>query len=219
VRRFWKGTRHASECATRLSGSSDLYQQSGRAPYASINFITCHDGFTLQDLVSYHDKHNEANGEGNRDGANDNNSWNCGAEGPSDDPKIRALRERQKRNLVATLFLSAGVPMLCAGDELGHTQHGNNNAYCQDNDTTWFNWELSPQQQGFLEFVRKVSQIWRSSRSFSDGSSSRPPHSRMDIKTWRGSSPMATKCRTTPGTRLRPLPRRPVGRRFDRRGR
>src|SRR4029077_2860404 len=112
----------ASEFATRLCGSSDLYEHSGRRPYASINFITCHDGFTLQDVVSYNDKHNEANGEDNRDGSNDNNAWNCGAEGPTDDPGVCALRARQKRNLIATLFFSQGVPMLTAGDELSHTQ-------------------------------------------------------------------------------------------------
>src|SRR5437773_4030461 len=123
VRRFWKGEgATVSEFATRLSGSSDLYEQSGRLPYASINFITCHDGFTLQDLVSYNDKHNEANKEDNKDGANDNNSWNCGAEGPTQDTNIIGLRERQKRNLIATLLLSHGVPMLYAGDELAHAQ-------------------------------------------------------------------------------------------------
>src|SRR5947199_415406 len=137
VRRFWKGDGGtASEFATRLAGSSDLYQHDGRKPYASINFVTCHDGFTLQDLVSYNEKHNEANGEGNRDGANDNNSWNCGAEGPTNDPAINALRARQKRNFIATLFFSQGVPMLLAGDELSHNQKGNNNVYAQDNDTT-----------------------------------------------------------------------------------
>jgi len=162
IRRFWKGDGGlASEVATRLAGSSDLYQQSGRAPYASINFVTCHDGFSLQDLVSYNDKHNEANGENNQDGANDNASWNCGAEGPTDDPGIRSLREQQKRNFVATLFLSQGVPMLLAGDELSHTQQGNNNTYCQDNELTWLNWELDEDKQQFLEFVRTVSQIWR----------------------------------------------------------
>ena len=157
VRRFWKGDGGTvSEFATRLSGSSDLYEASGRRPYASINFITCHDGFTLQDLVSYNEKHNEANGEENRDGSNDNNSWNCGAEGPSDDAGIHALRERQKRNLVATLLLSQGVPMLCSGDELSHSQKGNNNAYCQDNDVTCLNWELNDEQQAFLDFVRRA---------------------------------------------------------------
>jgi glycogen operon protein len=162
VRRFWKGDGGTtSEFATRLTGSSDLYASGGRLPSASINFITCHDGFTLQDLVSYNDKHNEANGENNKDGANDNNSWNCGAEGPTDDANVRALRERQKRNFIATLLLSQGVPMLCSGDELSHTQKGNNNTYCQDNELTWLNWELDPAQQEFLDFVRRVAKIWR----------------------------------------------------------
>jgi isoamylase len=162
VRSFWKGDGGtASELATRLAGSSDLYEQGGRLPHASINFVTCHDGFTLQDLVSYNEKHNEANGEDNKDGSSDNHSWNCGAEGPTDDPAIKALRERQKRNIIATLFLSQGVPMICGGDELSHTQKGNNNAYCQDNDLTWLNWELNPEQEDFLEFVRKAARIWR----------------------------------------------------------
>ncbi len=160
VRRFWKGDGGTvSEFATRLAGSSDLYAWGGRQPYASINFVTCHDGFTLQDVVSYNDKHNEANGENNQDGANDNNSWNCGAEGPTDDPAIGALRERQKRNLVATLLLSQGVPMLYSGDELSHTQNGNNNAYCQDNELTWLDWDLDPARRLFLDFVRKVTKI------------------------------------------------------------
>jgi glycogen operon protein len=162
VRRFWKGDGGtASELATRLAGSSDLYLHDGRKPHASINFITCHDGFTLQDLVSYNDKHNEANGENNQDGANDNNSWNCGAEGPTADPAIKALRARQKRNLIATLLLSQGVPMLCGGDELSHSQNGNNNAYCQDNELTWLNWELDEEQTAFLDFVRRVTQLWK----------------------------------------------------------
>ncbi len=157
VRRFWKGDGgHLSEFATRLCGSSDLYASSSRRPYASINFITCHDGFTLNDLVSYNDKHNDANGEGNRDGSSDNMSWNCGAEGPTDDAAIIDLRRRQRRNLVATLLLSQGVPMLLAGDELGHTQHGNNNAYCHDSDLTWLNWDLNAAQKSLLEFVRSV---------------------------------------------------------------
>ncbi len=161
VRRFWKGDGGTvSEMATRLAGSSDLYQRTGRAPYASINFITCHDGFTLQDLVSYNGKHNEANGEGNKDGADDNHSWNCGVEGPTEDPNIRALRERQKRNFMATLLLSQGVAMICGGDELSHTQKGNNNAYCQDNETTWLNWDLNDEQKDFLDFVRRVVQVW-----------------------------------------------------------
>jgi glycogen operon protein len=162
VRKFWKGDGGtASEFATRLSGSSDLYAWSGRQPYASVNFVTCHDGFTLQDVVSYNGKHNEANGEGNRDGTDNNDSWNCGAEGATDDPAIRALRERQKRNLVATLMLSQGVPMLLGGDELSHTQNGNNNTYCQDNELTWLDWSLTPEKAAFLGFVKKVVRVWK----------------------------------------------------------
>ena len=167
VRRFWKGDGGLlSEFATRLSGSSDLYQGDGRKPYASLNFVTCHDGFTLHDLVSYNDKHNEANGENNQDGANDNNSWNCGAEGPTDDPAIRALRWQQMRNFMTTLLLSQGVPMLLAGDELGHSQQGNNNAYCQDNELTWLNWELTEEQQAWCEFVRALTQLRRTQPVF-----------------------------------------------------
>jgi isoamylase len=160
ARSFWKGEGGLiNEFATRFSGSSDLYQDDGRKPYASINFVTCHDGFTLQDLVSYDSKHNEANGEDNRDGADDNRSWNCGAEGPTDDPAILALRDRQKRNLMATLLLSQGVPMICAGDELSHSQNGSNNAYCQDNEITWFDWDLDDSKKEFLDFVSKLIQI------------------------------------------------------------
>ncbi len=167
VRRFWKGDGGTvSEFATRLSGSSDLYEQSGRRPYASVNFVTCHDGFTLADLVSYNDKHNEANGEENRDGADDNNSWNCGAEGPTDDENILALRRQQRRNFMVTLMLSQGVPMLCSGDEIGHSQRGSNNAYCQDNEVTWLNWDLNDEQRDFLAFVRKVTLIWRTQPVF-----------------------------------------------------
>jgi isoamylase len=167
VRRFWKGDGgNVAEFATRLSGSSDLYEQSGRRPYASINFVTCHDGFTLNDLVSFNEKHNEANGEGNRDGTSDNHSWNCGAEGPTSDPAVIALRGRQKRNLIATLLLSQGVPMLYGGDELSHSQAGNNNAYCQDNELTWLNWELDEEQQSFLDFVRQVTLLWRTQPVF-----------------------------------------------------
>jgi glycogen operon protein len=162
VRRFWKGDGGAvSEFATRLAGSSDLYRQTGRAPYASINFVTCHDGFTLEDLVSYNEKHNQANGEENRDGSNNNDSWNCGVEGPTDDPAVLDLRMRQKRNFLATLLLSQGVPMLLAGDEICHTQKGNNNAYCQDNELTWLNWELDDRSKAMLEYTRKVCQIFR----------------------------------------------------------
>jgi isoamylase len=167
VRRFWKGDGGTlAEFATRLSGSSDLYQYDGRKPSASINFITCHDGFTLHDLVSYNNKHNEANGENNQDGANDNNSWNCGAEGPTDDPTINALRWQQQRNFLTTLLLSQGVPMLLAGDEFSHTQQGSNNTYCQDNERTWLNWELSTEQQAFYDFVRSVIQLQRTQPVF-----------------------------------------------------
>jgi glycogen operon protein len=162
VRRFWKGDGGAAaEFAYRLCGSSDLYEQSGRRPYASVNFVTCHDGFALNDLVSYNDKHNEANGEDNRDGSNDNLSWNCGAEGPTEDPAIRKLRERQKGNFLATLLLSQGVPMLLAGDELGHTQQGNNNGYCQDSEISWINWEQTPERRQLHDFVRQLIRLRR----------------------------------------------------------
>jgi glycogen operon protein len=162
VRKFWKGEGGTTaEMATRLCGSSDLYEANGRKPYASINFITAHDGFCLQDLVSYDQKHNESNGENNRDGADDNYSWNCGVEGPSDDPHIVRLRERQKRNLFATLMFSEGVPMIQGGDELSHTKNGNNNTYCHDNDLTWKHWELDDERkQRFLEFCRTCTRIW-----------------------------------------------------------
>ncbi len=162
VRRFWKGEGGVvSELATRLAGSSDLYEQSGRRPYASINFVTAHDGFTLHDLVSYNQKHNEANGEDNRDGTDDNLSWNCGAEGPTDDPTIRALREKQKRNFLATLMLAEGVPMICGGDEMGRTQMGNNNAYCQDNELSWFHWDLTAEQKDLVEFTRYLIRLFK----------------------------------------------------------
>lgn len=160
IRRYWKGDDCiASEIAHRLTGSSDLYQDDGRRPYASINFVTCHDGLTLHDLVSYNEKHNEANGEGNRDGVADNLSWNCGVEGPTEDPNVVELRERQKRNFLATLLLSQGVPMLCGGDEIGRTQRGNNNAYCQDNEISWFNWQLDERAEALLEFTKKVARL------------------------------------------------------------
>ena len=160
VRRFWKGDGGtAAELASRLSGSSDLYRHNGRRPSASLNFVTCHDGFTLRDLVSYSQKHNDSNGENNRDGTDDNNSWNCGIEGPTDVALVNELRGRQQRNFLATLLLSEGVPMLLAGDELGHTQQGNNNAYCQDSRLTWLNWDLSPEQRELLSFVRELIQL------------------------------------------------------------
>ena len=162
VRQFWRGEgASVSELATRLAGSNDLYAQSGRQPYASINFVTAHDGFTLHDLVAYNEKHNENNREDNQDGENNNLSWNCGAEGPTDDPEIRALRERQKRNLLATMLLSQGVPMISHGDELGRTQRGNNNAYCQDNEISWIDWNLDADRRTLLEFVCKLVRFRR----------------------------------------------------------
>ncbi|MGA8493351.1 MAG: glycogen debranching protein GlgX, partial [Terriglobales bacterium] len=156
LRSYWKGDGgQIGELAYRITGSSDLYARSGRRPYASINFVTAHDGFTLHDLVSYNQKHNEANGEDNRDGTDNNRSWNCGAEGPTDDPTIKALRVRQKRNFLATLLLSQGVPMLLAGDAIGHTQHGNNNAYCQDNEISWLNWSTNGDTK-LIGFVQKI---------------------------------------------------------------
>ncbi|MCE5267285.1 MAG: glycogen debranching protein GlgX [Planctomycetaceae bacterium] len=162
MRRFWKGDEGmVPEFATRFCGSSDLYEWSNRRPHASINFITAHDGFTLNDLVSYNEKHNEANGEGGRDGESNNLSWNCGVEGPTDDPGIQALRAKKQRSMLLTLWLSQGVPMLRAGDEIGHSQRGNNNAYCQDNEISWLNWTLGPAQASLLEFARRVALIFR----------------------------------------------------------
>jgi glycogen operon protein len=160
VRDYWRGADQAlSEFASRFTGSSDLYAETGRRPHASINFVTAHDGFTLSDLVSYAEKHNEANGEGNHDGEDHNRSWNCGEEGPTHNPEIMALRRRQQRNFLATLFLSQGVPMLLGGDELGRTQHGNNNAYCQDNELSWFDWEHI--DGDLLEFTRRLIEFRR----------------------------------------------------------
>jgi isoamylase len=160
ARRYWKGDDgQLTELGYRLTGSSDLYQRDSRHPTASINFITAHDGFTLQDLVSYNEKHNEANMEDNRDGANDNHSWNCGVEGSTNDPEILELRERQKRNFLATLLLSQGVPMICGGDEIGRAQHGNNNAYAQDNETSWYDWELDDNRRSLLQFVRSLIEL------------------------------------------------------------
>jgi isoamylase len=162
MRAYWKGDGGViGEFATRLTGSSDLYAHNGRRPHASINYITCHDGLTLHDLVSYNDKHNQANGEDNRDGSNRNLSWNCGVEGETDDPVIADCRARQKRNLLATLFLSQGVPMLLAGDEMGRTQLGNNNAYCQDNEISWVNWHLKPEDEALMNFVVRLIRLRR----------------------------------------------------------
>ena len=157
MRRFWAGApQQLSDLATRLAGSSDLYGDDGRRPTASINFITVHDGFTLADLVAYDNKHNEINQEHNNDGTNDNDSWNCGAEGPTSDPEINQLRDRQARNLLLTLLVSQGVPMLQAGDEIGRTQNGNNNAYCQDNDLTWLDWDPDARAESLLAFTKRV---------------------------------------------------------------
>ncbi|HEY8310385.1 MAG TPA: glycogen debranching protein GlgX, partial [Gemmatimonadaceae bacterium] len=157
VRRFWKGdSGQLSDFAYRITGSSDLYQSEGRTPSASINFITAHDGFTLCDLVSYNEKHNEANGDDNNDGANDNDSWNMGAEGPTDDPNINAMRERQMRNFLTTLMLSQGVPMLAGGDEFARSQEGNNNGYCQDNELTWYDWNFDERRKRLLEFTARL---------------------------------------------------------------
>src|SRR5881392_2915872 len=160
VRCFWKGDEgRIGDMAFRLTGSPDLYEHHGRRPYASVNFVTAHDGFTLTDLVSYNEKHNELNADDNRDGDNNNQSWNGGAEGPTDDPQVNALRDRQRRNFLTTLLLSQGVPMLCGGDECGRTQNGNNNAYCQDNEISWFNWEHDEKVDQFFEFTRKLIQL------------------------------------------------------------
>ncbi|MEW5853565.1 MAG: glycogen debranching protein GlgX [Myxococcota bacterium] len=176
VRKYWKGDpAQAADLAWRLTGSADLYESNGRRPYASINFITAHDGFTLHDLVSYNSKHNEANQENNNDGTNENHSWNCGVEGETEDAAILELRERQKRNLLGTLMVSQGVPMIRGGDEIGHTQRGNNNAYCQDNELTWHDWNLDDRKQALLRFCQIVVALrhaqpvlWRK-RFFSGG--------------------------------------------------
>ena len=157
VRRYWKGERGLmSDFANRLTGSSDLYENSSKSPTASINFVTAHDGFTLRDLVSYDGKHNEANGEENRDGESNNNSWNCGVEGETENPEVNKLRSRQQRNFLTTLFLSQGVPMLCGGDEYGRTQKGNNNAYCQDNEVSWLSWKRSPDEEKLFQFTCRL---------------------------------------------------------------
>ncbi|WAS90629.1 glycogen debranching protein GlgX [Nannocystis punicea] len=161
MRSFWRGDGGvAGDLGYRLSGSSDLYQSDGRRPYSSINFVTAHDGFTLADLVAHDHKHNEANGEDNRDGSDHNLSWNCGAEGPTDDPEVLALRRRQQRNFLATLLLSQGTPMIAGGDEIGRTQGGNNNAYCQDNAIGWYDWELDEERRALLRFVRRTIRIY-----------------------------------------------------------
>jgi glycogen operon protein len=159
VRDYWRGVASVGDFATRFAGSADLYERDGRRPFASINFITAHDGFTLADLVSYNEKHNEANLEDNNDGTDDNRSWNCGAEGPTDDPEVLTLRARQQRNFLTTLFLSQGVPMLVAGDEMGRSQQGNNNAYCQDNEISWLSWDLDERNQSLLGFTQRLIEL------------------------------------------------------------
>jgi isoamylase len=200
TRDFWRGQSGAGEFASRFTGSSDLYDDDGRPPLASINFISAHDGFTLRDLVSYDGKHNEANGEDNSDGSDDNRSWNCGAEGPTDDPEINALRARQQRNLIATLLLSQGVPMILAGDELGRTQQGNNNAWCQDNEISWVDWRPDPEGEALRRFVarvialRRAHPVLRRTRFFAGAASGdgppdiwwfRPDGRRMTQREWR----------------------------------
>jgi len=159
VRNFWRGESSAATVSPRLCASPDQFNRQGRRPWASVNFITAHDGFTLNDLVTYNDKHNEQNGEDNTDGTSDNRSWNCGVEGPTEDPKINALRERQMRNMSATLLLSQGTPMLLAGDEFGRTQRGNNNAYCQDNEISWLDWALAARQPSRIRFIQKLTRL------------------------------------------------------------
>jgi glycogen operon protein len=160
VRDYWRGEPATlNEFASRLTGSSDLYEATGRRPSASINFVTAHDGFTLADLVSYNEKHNEANGEDNRDGESHNRSWNCGVEGPTDDPEILALRAKQMRNVLATLMVSQGTPMISHGDEVGRTQQGNNNVYCQDSELAWMDWSLCEKNADLMEFTRRVTAL------------------------------------------------------------
>jgi glycogen operon protein len=159
VRDYWRGHSNCGEFARRLSGSADLYEADGREPFASINFVTAHDGFTLRDLVSYDGKHNEANMEDNRDGTDDNRSWNCGAEGETDDPEILALRARQQRNFLTTLFVSQGTPMLLGGDEMDRTQGGNNNGWCQDSEISWYDWTPSERADQLRDFTRRLIRL------------------------------------------------------------
>jgi isoamylase len=166
MRDFWRASASVGQFAERLAGSADLYESDGRDPFASINFITAHDGFTLRDLVSYNDKHNEDNQEGNRDGTDDNRSWNCGAEGDTDDPEIRALRLRQQRNFLTTLLLSQGTPMLLGGDEINRSQRGNNNAWCQDSELSWFHWSVDGDAAALREFTRRLIRLRREHRTF-----------------------------------------------------
>jgi len=202
MRDFWRGRATVADFASRFTGSSDLYQADGRDPFASINFVTAHDGFTMRDLVSYNEKHNEANQEDNRDGTDDDRSWNCGVEGPTDDPEVLELRARQQRNLLVTLLLSQGVPMLLGGDEFGRTQQGNNNAWCQDNELSWYDWDHADWQQEMEAFTRRMIALRRDHvvfrrRSFLAGTGAdnglpdvwwfRPDGRRMTQRDWRAS--------------------------------
>jgi isoamylase len=166
VRDFWRGEASLADFSARFAGSSDLYESDGRKPFASINFVTAHDGFTLSDLVAYNDKHNEANQENGEDGTDDNRSWNCGAEGPTDDPQINELRARQRRNFVATLLLSQGVPMLLGGDEICRSQQGNNNGWCQDNALSWYDWNLSEDAWQLLDWTKRLIALRRAEPVF-----------------------------------------------------
>jgi isoamylase len=204
VRDFWRGEPSTlGEFASRLTGSSDLYEHSGRRPFASINFVTAHDGFTMRDLVSYNEKHNEANGEGNNDGESFNRSWNCGAEGETQDKDILELRARQHRNFMTTLLLSQGVPMVAHGDEIARTQGGNNNVYCQDNETSWVDWDIDAERATLLDYTQRLTRLrarhpaFRRRRFFAGdaqhgGESSlgdiawlKPDGSHMDAKSWQ----------------------------------
>ena len=190
MRRFWRGDQGmVPELASRLSGSSDIYAPSGRRTYASINFVTCHDGFTLTDLVSYNEKHNEANGEDNRDGSDNNYSSNWGVEGPTDAVRIQRVRDRMKRNMLATLFFSQGVPMLLGGDEIGRTQQGNNNAYCQDNEISWFDWEIGETGWDMYNFVRDLIAVMQDKPDPSPARAFSPAR-----------CPQACRPRTSPGS-------------------
>jgi glycogen operon protein len=166
MRDYWRGLAPVADFASRLTGSADLYERDGRRPFASINFVTAHDGFTLRDLVSYNEKHNEANLEGNRDGTDDNRSWNCGVEGSTDDPEVNHLRARQQRNFLTTLLLSQGVPMLLGGDELSRTQDGNNNAWCQDNEISWYDWDFDEAELDLRAFTQRLIRLRRENPVF-----------------------------------------------------
>ena len=211
VRDFWRGEpRTLGEFASRLTGSSDLYEHSGRKPIASINFVTAHDGFTLRDLVSYNEKRNEANGEDGNDGESHNRSWNCGEEGPSDDPEVNALRLRQQRNFLTTLLLSQGVPMIAHGDEIGRTQQGNNNVYCQDNELAWVDWDLDEWQKELYAFTAALTDPAPRPRRSSVGAASSPAApttaGRPSSATSPGSSPPASPWVSRPGPTTRPRP-------------